>query len=318
MPIWAVLTPANAALIAAAYGLGRRAQLTGPVARGELGQLWRLQTDRGVVAVKEPFAPPDVADVEADARFQDDAHAAGVPMPAVVRTRDGAVGATIRDTFVRVYEWVDLLAPDRTLQPAVVGELVARIHRVTHAGSSGLDPWFSAPVGAGAWDALVADLRAAHAPFAERYATIRDELVALEAWLTPPSQLQTCHRDLFADNLLATRDGGACVIDWENSGLADPSQELAVVLFEFAARDAARARELHDAYREAGGPGRVARRGDFSMAIAVFGHLTEHYARRWLDPAEAHQRDRSAWRVDECLDDFLDRAAIDQLLDAVT
>ena len=49
--------------------------------------------------------------------------------------------------------------------------------------------------------------------------------------------LQTCHRDLWADNVLPTADGGVCVIDWENSGPADPSQELGCVLFEFARGD---------------------------------------------------------------------------------
>ena len=56
--------------------------------------------------------------------------------------------------------------------------------------------------------------------------------------------IQTCHRDLWADNVLPTADGGVCVIDWENSGPADPSQELGCVLFEFARFDPGRVRAL--------------------------------------------------------------------------
>ena len=60
--------------------------------------------------------------------------------------------------------------------------------------------------------------------------------------------LQTCHRDLWADHVLPTGDGGVCVIDWENSGPADPSHELACVLFDFARGDAGRARVLMRTY----------------------------------------------------------------------
>lgn len=46
--------------------------------------------------------------------------------------------------------------------------------------------------------------------------------------------VQTCHRDLWADNILPAAQGGVCVIDWENSGPADASQELACVLLSSA------------------------------------------------------------------------------------
>ena len=112
----------------------------------------------------------------------------------------------------------------------------------------------------------------------------------MEALLEAPSNLQTCHRDLFADNILRTAAGGLCVIDWENSGLADPTHELAVVLIEFAGGDVARARRLYQAYIEADGPGRLDRPGQFSMAIAQLGHLGERACRLWLDPAEDRSR----------------------------
>jgi thiamine kinase-like enzyme len=38
--------------------------------------------------------------------------------------------------------------------------------------------------------------------------------------------LQVCHCDLWADNVVGTPTGGVCVIDRENCGPADPSQEL--------------------------------------------------------------------------------------------
>ena len=115
--------------------------------------------------------------------------------------------------------------------------MVAAIHRVPTAELDPPDPWYQEPVGADRWDPLVEELRQARALFAGRLADLRDELVALGSWIEPPTTLRTCHRDLWADNVLATPEGGVCVIDWENSGSADPSQELAFARFEFARTD---------------------------------------------------------------------------------
>jgi thiamine kinase-like enzyme len=173
-------------------------------------------------------------------------------------------------------------------------------------------------VGAARWDQLVEQLRAAGAPFAERLAGLRDELVELEAWLAPGREPRACHRDLWADNLRPTADGGVCVIDWENSGLADPSQELGYVLFEFARNDAGRARALVAAYQAAGGPGRVAGRGDFTMLIAALGHITEAAAADWLapNPRSPDRAAAAAW-IGEVLDDPHTPDRLDTLLAAV-
>ena len=173
------------------------------------------------------------------------------------------------------------------------------------------------PVGAGRWDQLARQLLEAGAPFARRLAGLRDELVALESWIEPPDMLQTCHRDLWADNILATADGGVCVIDWEDSGPADPSQELGCVLFEFARTDPGRARALTGAYRQAGGPAAVNRRGHFSMLIAQLGHITETAATDWLkpNPRSPQRADSAAW-IGEVLDEPHTRELLDALLAA--
>jgi hypothetical protein len=59
---------------------------------------------------------------------------------------------------------------------------------------------------------------------------------------------KTCHRDLRADKVLPTADGGVCVIDCEDSCPADPCQELGCVLLEFARADPGRVRALIQAY----------------------------------------------------------------------
>jgi thiamine kinase-like enzyme len=130
--------------------------------------------------------------------------------------------------------------------------------------------------------------------------------------------LRTCHRDLWADNLLPTPDGGLCVVDWEESGPADPSQELGYVLFEFTRGDPGRARALTEAYRRAGGPARVDRRGHFSMLIAQLGHVTEIAASDWLEPnARSPERADSAMWISEVFDEPHTRDLLDSLLAAV-
>ena len=173
---------------------------------------------------------------------------------------------------VRVFEWVDLRERDPGRRPrGGRGGSSPRIHRLEFRGRLPTDPWYTEAIGSDRWDALLDALHASGAPFAERLSEMRDELVALEGLMEEPRELQTCHRDLWADNVLRTTAGGLCVIDWENCGLADPSQELALVLFEFGlgsperARDAVRgvprrrrarpdrpARQLLDAHRAAG------------------------------------------------------------------
>ena len=137
----------------------------------------------------------------------------------------------------------------------------------------------------------------------------------MEGLLGASVDLQTCHRDLWADNVRGTASGSICVIDWENCGLADPSQELALVLFEFGAASPDRARALYAAYVDAGGPGRVDRPEHFSMTIAQLGHIGEMACATWLDFGEPEEeRARAVTRFAEFTREGLTRATIGALL----
>jgi Ser/Thr protein kinase RdoA (MazF antagonist) len=251
------------------------------------------------------------------ASFQEAALAAGVPVPGVRRTRTGDVIADAGDVRVRLHSWVDLHEPEPGLEPVALGRLVASLHQVEFDGTVGIDRWYTEPVGERRWLALITELRARRAPFAEALDALVPELVALGALLGgPPRELRTCHRDLWADNVRRTREGGLCVFDFDNAGLADPSQELAAVLVEYASLDPARARLIRDAYALAGGPGRVERPTDFAMPIAQLSHIVEEGCRRWLIAAtDADREDNEAW-VREFIDRPLTRDLIDALLAA--
>ncbi len=305
--------------IARSFGLGAKAKLSeGPVARGKQGEVLRLDTADGSWAVKVPFSPCTEEQAQAATLFHEAAHAAAVPTPRVMRTLQGDVFATISGTQVRVYEWVDLLPSTTRLDPEAVGSMVAAMHRTGSALPGPIDDWYCAPIGADRWDELAGLLAQAGAPFAGRLAELRDELVALETWLEPAENVTMCHRDLWADNVLPTAQGGVCVIDWENSGPADPAHELACVLFEFARDDPGRARALYGAYRDGGGPATLARRGHFTMLIAELGHITEIAAMDWLQPnARSPRRSGSAAWIGEVFDEPHTRRLLDGLLHAV-
>jgi Ser/Thr protein kinase RdoA (MazF antagonist) len=305
----------------AAFGLGAEARLSNePVARGRLGAIWRLDTGGGSWAVKvvEELAGDELAGILEGAAFQEAAATAGVPTPAIRRTTDGEVMAALDGQIhVSVQSWVDLAAPALDLDPAPLGSLVARLHQVPFDGTVPLDEWYRTPVGEPGWRDWLARLRGADAPFAGELEALMPELVGLEGWVSRPSgTLRTCHRDLWADNVRGTSSGGLCVFDFDNAGLADPSQELACVLVEYAGDNPPRARAIRDAYAQAGGPGRVATPTDFSMAIAQLTHILEEGCRRWLDAGtDADRADNEAW-VREYLDRPLTREGIEALLEA--
>lgn len=312
-----MLTTAAAGLIAERFALGSDACLEGPVARGQLGQVWRLKTTEGTFAVKEWFAGPDSDAPARDAEFSQLVRAAGVLTPAVLRTVTGDVTTVVDDTMVRAYEWVDLLARTRELDPRVVGETVARLHRAAPESDDPVDRWFSEGFGAVAWYSLLQRVVDEQAPFAREFERLVGALIEVESIVEPHEAPITCHRDLWADNVLGTIDGRVCVIDFENMGPADPSQELAMVLFEFAHGDAGRARALHTAYVDAGGPGRVTRPGHFTMLVAEQAHIGQLAGSRWVGESEPTERGRlEAW-FREMLNDPVTLPRVEHLLEAV-
>ncbi len=313
-----MLTAATAQDVADAYGLGGSATLTGPVARGQLGQVWRLDTEAGTHAVKEWFATPDLATMSRDADLVAAARAEGVVTPRIVHTPTGAVATTVADTAIRVFEWVDLRGPMRGLDPAAVGATLAALHRAGPPTDEPVDNWFATGLGEQRWRELHQRVVDEQAPFAGHLGALVDELVAVESVIEPHESTIVCHRDLWADNVLATEDGRVCVVDFENLGPADPSQELAMVLFEFGDDDPSRARLIHTAYRDAGGPGRVTRRGHFTMLVAEQAHIGQLACSRWVGASSESDRERLATWFLEIPDDPVTLPRIDRVLAAVT
>ncbi|WP_151084413.1 phosphotransferase enzyme family protein [Nocardioides cynanchi] len=295
----------DAQSVADAFGLGRAESLSEPVARGELGQVRRLVTDTGVWAVKEsldPVGDAEVAEAEASGAFHRACWEAGVPTPQPRLSVAGGHSAEVGGELLRAYGWVDLDDPDPGLDPVEVGSLLAALHAVRRPGVGGVHAWFEAPVGEREWRAVLKASRGAGAPYADRLGEMLPHLLAVESLLTPMVPVQMLHLDLWADNLRRrSSDGTACVIDFDNAGPGDPAREVAMLVVEFGQGDPRRQRLLYDAYRDAGGPGRVTSPEDLALTVAQLHHIGHRHIRMWLAARDSESRARSLAGVEEFL-----------------
>ncbi len=306
--------------VADAFGLGRAESLSEPVARGELGQVRRLVTDRGAWAVKESLedlADDEVAAVERSSAFHLACWEAGIPTPEPQRA-SGRFVADVGGELLQAYTWVEIADRDPWIDPEPVGALLAALHAVRLPPEGEVHEWFQAPIGEREWRAVLKASRGAGAPHADRLAELVPRLVEVETILTPMDAVQTCHLDLWSDNLRRTPDGSLCVIDFDNAGPADPSRELAMTVFEFGRGDAVRQRRLCAAYRDAGGPGRITGRADFALTVAQLHHIGHRHLRIWLAARDPEGRARSLAGIEEFLDEALLLADVDRALQAVT
>jgi Ser/Thr protein kinase RdoA (MazF antagonist) len=306
-----------AAQVAARFDLGPDARLEVEAARGEQGQVRRLVTARGTFAVKESFDAVDAVDADEaqrTAEFQVACHEAGVPCPRPLPDVHGRFLAEVGGVPIRVQTWADVQEGDRRLDPGLVGAALARLHAVAVPATGPPGWWGTEPVGAPEWRALVKAAKGGGAPFAERLALLVPDLLAMEQLLTPMHGVQWCHLDLWADNVRGTPEGALCVLDFDNAGPADPSRELAMVLFEFARTDARRVQALVTAYEGAGGPGRVSAAQDFGLTIAQLHHIGRYQILGWLHARDPEGRARAHAGVAEFVDEPFLPGDVERLL----
>jgi Ser/Thr protein kinase RdoA (MazF antagonist) len=302
-------------LIAAEFGLGAVREPPRFAARGEMGQVWRMDTSGGSWAMKALVHPVDDTTGE-DAEFQLGLHAVGIPLPRPRLTPAGSAVVVAPDGIgYRVYEWVDL-DPRGRVDVGTAGELLARIHARAWP-ADGVHPWFCRAVPEDTWPALVARARDAGAPWAGLLAREVDAILATIATVSgePPEEgIVRCHLDFNADNLVVGRDGRPWVIDWENSGGGAPQQELMQSLHQLGGDDPGAVRALLAAYRAAGGTVGRPGLGAFSMAFAVQANLVALYAGRALD-GTPEDRKRAEGRLASLLPRLLTVPRARRLLD---
>jgi Ser/Thr protein kinase RdoA (MazF antagonist) len=285
--------------ICAVFGLtaGRRASIT-PVSRGAVGRIWRLDLGAESFAVKE-LLRGDAAEgsVRREVAFAAHVAAAGIRRPASLPDRGGRFLARLPERagggWLRLYQWIDGESVDLTdpRVPGQIGDLLGRMHASAVPPQGQADSWYETAPGPATWSLLADAGIARGAQWAPALAQHTGRLRELAALVTPPAddQLITCHRDLHPGNVLVDASGGLVLLDWDDVGPAVPGRELARLLIDWHVRDgradgAAVERTL-DAYRAAGGQGRLRDERSFSMHIACLLNFLQAQAGVALDPA---------------------------------
>jgi aminoglycoside phosphotransferase (APT) family kinase protein len=293
------------------------------VARGAMGEVWRLQTCRGAWAVKWQFPWGPAEPCPADVQVQLAAAAAGIPLPAPVLTPAGEAVAPIGSHHVRVYEWADLARPvappadDRTAAEA--GGLLGVLHSLALPSTEPDDPWYARVPPPADWAALADRAAAADLAWAGQLAGAQERIARLSARADVPrrpGRRIVCHRDFNPDNVVpASSRDHLVVLDWENAGPLDPACELGYALFAWSAGQGhvstSAVTALLDSYSAALGTDAAVGPGMFATAVAVTLNFLHVMAERAIaDPA---QRDYCASQLTGLLHHDLDDLA--QFLD---
>ncbi|MEV2237524.1 phosphotransferase [Micromonospora sp. NPDC049891] len=315
--------------IADRYGLGDVVAEMRTVARADdMGRRWSLVTNRGRWAVRTMDTWWPIVDAETDVALQQAAAAAGVLLPAPVRSRAGRIVETIGGHHWRVYEGLHsgppLLAPARSSVTRAVGGVLATIHGL-RLPVDRVSPWHGTRLATESWPELAANAAARHAGWAAALSAAVATLTELDGigsdTETPEPVL--CHNTLGPASTRLATNGRLVVVGWEHAGGQPPGWELANALLNWAVVPGgtvhvAGARALLDGYRATAGTlpplDLAAFRGAVtSLANYVFGQVSG--ALNAPDDEERRYADRS---VAHLLSQLPTRAVLEQLLEAAT
>ena len=132
--------------IADRFDLGRVVSSAEFVARGAMGEIWRISTDQGRWATKLLFDWVEARAAPFDLEVQRTAAAAGVPLPRPVTDEKGAAVASLGTERVRVYEWVEIRPHRYPIDSATaveVGRLLGLVHSMPLGTDGEVDPWYT-------------------------------------------------------------------------------------------------------------------------------------------------------------------------------
>ena len=282
--------------VATAFGLGPPTRSPTRVTRGAMGEVWRVDTDRGAWAVKALF-PWGVYDpMPREVEVQLAAGAAGIAIPRPVIHREVAV-VTVSSRQYRAYEWVDLDPP--VLPPATVeiaheaGYILGAIHGLGLPADSDVERWYTAAPEASAFGDLADAADAAGMWWSGAMRAASPVVQSLLAFVTaehaPPV---VCHRDFDVSNVLpSTASQSLITLDWENVGPLAPDQELAAALLAWCTASGTVDQTAVGAFLTgyaSGGGDTVVRDSSFSMAVCTCLNFLQVMAEQSLERDE-HQ-----------------------------
>lgn len=322
-----VADPALAEQLAARFGLGRVTGVMRSVSRqDEVGRRWSLETDRGRWAPRTVDDVYPVTDGEDNTRFQEAAAAAGVTLPAPVRSTAGAPVETIAGNQWRVYTWPrtgpPLAAPVSATITREVGEVLATLHALRFPVDD-ICPWNAQRLSTTSWVELAdrATARGADwAPVLSAAVSTLDELAAIAD--STPEEPVLCHNNLSPGNVRRGAGGRLVVTGWEHASGLPPSWELADAVVRWAVDagggvNAAGARALMAGYRaKAGALPRLRLDSFHGAATALLNYVSGqvHVALHAAGAEEQRYADRD---VRHLLTHLSTRATYEQVLDAL-
>lgn len=297
----------RAAAVAEAFALGSVVAAPVFVARGAMGQVWKVVSDAGSWACKELFEWVEAPSRPSDLDVQLAAAAAGVRLPQPVVTAGGDAVVEVEGGRYRAYEWVDLdgplALPTTPQRSAEAGALLARLHLLPLDVRGDVDEWYTAATPASQLEVLADQACAEDRRWASAFTDVLPVVERLRSFAAaehaPP---RICHRDVDPSNLLPTAgDGPIVVLDWENAGPLAADEELASSMRTWASgaggvrEDSARA--FLEAYRAAGGDAVLDPARSWSMAVCTPINFLAHMARQAL--ADDDHREFAEGRLDE-------------------
>lgn len=294
------------------------------VAEGSVGRVRRLDIGEVRYAVKEFFWGTDEEQAVIEVAFRDRAAAAGVRSPASLLARDGhyvtRMPAELGGLPVRLYEWIDgaAMAPGDPGAAEAAGAILGRMHALAVPASGELDPWYEVAPAEQAWRDLLADGSAAGESWADPLTRALPRILGLCSFSArvPAEPLITSHLDPQPLNFL--HDGtDAVLLDWDNTGNAPPTGELASLVWSWHGTDHQAAARTLAAYHRAGGTADLG--GPFAYGLPVTVHLNYLHlqARLALDPAMARHHPAARARVTTALATLpdLEQAAVNRSRD---
>jgi Phosphotransferase enzyme family/Glyoxalase superfamily protein len=321
-----VADPALARAVAERYGLGEVTGEMRSLARpDESGRQWSLPTDLGRWAVRTMDTWWPIVDVETEVALQQAASAAGVLLPAPVRSRSGGIVESIGDHSWRVYEWLHsgppLSAPASSSVTRAVGGILATIHGLALPVDR-ISPWHQMRLSDVEWPDLAATARAKGVSWAADLAAAVPNLVDLgtigEGVPAPEPVLS--HNTLGPGKVRLGTRGRLIVAGWEHAGGQPPSWELGNALMDWTVNpgggvNSAGARAMVDGYRATAGSLPPLDMAMFRGAVVSLGNYVCGQIQVALEaPGREDQRyfDRSVLHL---LSHLPTRATLEQLLD---
>ncbi len=299
------------------FDLGAPRGEPGPVQGGLTNRLWRLETDRGMFAVKEmnrDFARTDyVAWFDRAFMLEQAAFSAGVPMPKPrpVALTGRCLGeiphASEHPATVRVHEWVDGAKLDNAIvYPAEVATRVAVILARIHSLGMPSDATATEALrvfGDEHWSSRAQQAAQSKAEWAPVLRRLLPVLAELEAYLAAAHSDATphllSHRDSDMKNVLRTPAGELLLVDWDAAGPVNPRHDLANHALVWAGvhlgdPDRAAARGFIDAYRVAAGSNEQFQTTDLAELVSLRLGWFDFNVRRALGERARDDADRQA------------------------